>query len=83
MPNTTAPAATLITATSDQAHVAYDTTTGTVTVDLVTPRTYGAALVGSVVLTNRGADLRSPAGHYIVTLSPRAAQVSLLAGIKL
>lgn len=75
--------ANVITASSDQAHVTYDVSTGTVTVDLTTPRAYGAATVGSVVLTNSGADLRSPDGHYIVTLTPRVAQVSLLAGIEI
>lgn len=73
----------VITTSSNQAHVAYDTITGTVTVDLITPRPYGAATVGSVVLTNAGADLRTPDGHYITTLTPRTAQISLLAGIKI
>jgi hypothetical protein len=75
--------ANVITTSSDQAHVAYDVIAGTVTVNLVTPRPYGAATVGSVVLTNAGADLRSPDGHYIVTVTPRMAQVSLLAGIEI
>lgn len=73
----------VITTSSDQAHVTYDVATGTVTIDLVTARPYGAATVGSVVLTNAGADLRSPTGHHIATLTPRAAQVSLLAGIEI
>lgn len=75
--------ANVLTTSSDQAHVTYDVNAGIVTVDLITPRPYGAAMVGSVVLTNSGADLRSPDGHYIVTVTPRMAQVSLLAGIEI